>query len=159
RLPWWPPFLLPPTIAQSTGRDYEPASPLRAIEASGLPAARPPVRRCWSPCSPKRRMKSSKRTDLSLGGICSTIACEEPWPAERPPIPREIALPALLRVAVIGCGYFATNHLNAWRRLPDVEIAGVCDLDAGKARRAAERFGAARWFADAAAMLDEVRPD
>jgi predicted dehydrogenase len=60
---------------------------------------------------------------------------------------------------VIGCGYFATNHLNAWRRLPDVEIAGVCDLDGNKARQAAERFGAARWFTDAATMLDEVRPD
>jgi len=68
-------------------------------------------------------------------------------------------MPALLRVAVIGCGYFATNHLNAWRRLPGVELAGVCDIDAGKAQRAAERFGAAHWFTDAGAMLDVARPD
>ncbi len=60
---------------------------------------------------------------------------------------------------MIGCGYFALNHLNAWRRLPGVEIAGVCDIDAEKARRAAERFGAARWFNDAETMLAEVRPD
>ena len=46
---------------------------------------------------------------------------------------------ASLCVAVIGCGYFATNHLKAWKRLPGVEIAGVCDIDAGKAQSAAER--------------------
>jgi D-apiose dehydrogenase len=68
-------------------------------------------------------------------------------------------MPNSLRVAVIGCGYFATNHLNAWKRLEGVEIAGVCDLDAEKARNAAERYGAPRWFTEAATMLREVRPD
>ena len=68
-------------------------------------------------------------------------------------------MPNSLRVAVIGCGYFATNHLNAWRRLEGVDIAGVCDLDGEKARAAAERFGVLRWFTDAATMLREVRPD
>lgn len=68
-------------------------------------------------------------------------------------------MPNSLRVAVIGCGYFATNHLNAWRRLEGVDIAGVCDLDGEKARAAAERFDVLRWFTDAATMLREVRPD
>jgi predicted dehydrogenase len=65
----------------------------------------------------------------------------------------------LLRVAVIGCGYFATNHLNAWKRITGVEIAAVCDIDADKARNAAERYGVAKWFTDAAAMLGDVRVD
>jgi predicted dehydrogenase len=68
-------------------------------------------------------------------------------------------MPNSLRVAVIGCGYFATNHLNAWRRLEGVEIAAVCDIDEKKARAAAERFGVPRWFTDAATMLGEVQPD
>src|SRR5882762_1590604 len=68
-------------------------------------------------------------------------------------------MPSTLRVAVIGCGYFATNHLNAWAHLDGVEIAGVCDMDAGKARTAAERYGVARWYTDAGEMLRAVRPD
>jgi len=68
-------------------------------------------------------------------------------------------MPSSLRVAVIGCGFFAANHLQAWKRLEGVEIGGVCDLDQHKARTAAERFGAAGWYTDAARMLREVRPD
>ena len=68
-------------------------------------------------------------------------------------------MPKALRVAVIGCGYFASFHLNAWCKLADVEIAAVCDLDEAKARAAAQKYGAARWFTDAACMLREARPD
>src|SRR5271154_4227839 len=64
-----------------------------------------------------------------------------------------------LRAAIVGCGYFATNHLTAWKHLEGVEIAAVCDLDQAKARAAAERFGVARWFTDARKMLREARPD
>jgi predicted dehydrogenase len=63
-----------------------------------------------------------------------------------------------LRVAIIGCGYFATNHMNAWLRL-GVDIAGVCDVDPAKAKSAAERFGAPKWFTDAGEMLRAVKPD
>ncbi len=36
-----------------------------------------------------------------------------------------------MRGAVIGCGFFAQNHLNAWRdmRADGVEVVAVCDLD------------------------------
>jgi predicted dehydrogenase len=64
-----------------------------------------------------------------------------------------------LRVAVIGCGYFAKNHLTAWNELDGVTIASVCDLDETKARAAAERYKVARWFTDAEIMLREVQPD
>lgn len=68
-------------------------------------------------------------------------------------------MPKTLRVAVIGCGYFATNHLNAWAHLDGVEIAAVCDIDGDKARAAAERYKVPLWFTDAAEMLRAVRPD
>jgi predicted dehydrogenase len=48
--------------------------------------------------------------------------------------------------------------MTAWNAL-GVEIAAVCDLNAEKAREAAARYKAGRWFTDAAAMLQEIRPD
>lgn len=65
----------------------------------------------------------------------------------------------LLRVGVIGCGFFAQNHLQSWAELDGVEIGAVCDLDEAKARAAAEKFNVPRWFTDAAQMLREARPD
>jgi D-apiose dehydrogenase len=47
------------------------------------------------------------------------------------------------RGAVIGAGYFSDFHLDAWRRLPGVEIVCVCDLDEAKARQAADKHGIA----------------
>ena len=64
-----------------------------------------------------------------------------------------------LRGTVIGCGFFAENHLNAWATIKDVELVAVCDLDPAKAESAKQRFGAGRAYTDAAAMLRETRPD
>ena len=63
-----------------------------------------------------------------------------------------------VRVALIGCGFFARNHMSAWRDLPGAEIVAVCDLDPAKAKGFAAEFGGTA-FTDAAAMLAEVRPD
>ncbi len=60
---------------------------------------------------------------------------------------------APLRGAVIGCGFFAQNHLHAWNDIADVQLVAVCDKDAAKAAAAAERFGVPAHYADAAAML------
>jgi predicted dehydrogenase len=62
------------------------------------------------------------------------------------------------RGALIGCGFFARNHMLAWRDLPGVEIVAVCDTDPAKAAAFAAEFGATA-HTDAAAMLAEVRPD
>ena len=64
-----------------------------------------------------------------------------------------------LRGTVIGCGFFAENHLNAWATIKDVELVAVCDLDPAKAEGAKQRFGAGQAYTDAAAMLRETRPD
>jgi D-apiose dehydrogenase len=65
-----------------------------------------------------------------------------------------------LRGAVIGCGFFAENHLNAWRDLsPKVEIVAVCDRDRSRAEAARERFGAAAAYGDARSMLEAERLD
>ena len=58
-----------------------------------------------------------------------------------------------LRVGLIGCGFFAENHLAAWSSMDDVTLVAVCDLDVGKARSAAERHGARTVYGDAAEMF------
>ena len=64
-------------------------------------------------------------------------------------------------VAVIGCGFFAQNHLNSWTDLSakGAEIVAVCDIDAGKAQSAAQRFGVPHWYTDAETMFRERKPD
>ena len=64
-----------------------------------------------------------------------------------------------IAVGVIGCGFFAQNHLHSWKDLSSrgVDLAAVCDIDPAKARSAAERFGAPRWHKDPREMLDSER--
>lgn len=61
-----------------------------------------------------------------------------------------------IRLGLIGCGFFAQNHLHAWRDLrPEgVDLAAVCDRDAGRAKAAADSFGVAHWYTDARDMFD-----
>lgn len=64
------------------------------------------------------------------------------------------------RIAVIGCGFYAQNHLAAWRELaPEgADLVAVCDSDAPKAEAAGRAYGAPA-FTDASAMLADRRPD
>jgi predicted dehydrogenase len=61
----------------------------------------------------------------------------------------------MLKGGLIGCGFFAQNHLHAWRdlRAEGAELVAVCDLDPAKAAAAAEAFGIPRHYGDAEAML------
>lgn len=62
------------------------------------------------------------------------------------------------RGVLIGCGFFARNHMQAWAETPGMRIVGVCDLDPAKAAAFARDFGATA-FTDARAMLDQLHPD
>ncbi len=64
-----------------------------------------------------------------------------------------------LRAAVIGCGFFATNHLSAWRQMDDVDLVAVCDKDEGRVDAVASAFGVQGRYTDAADMLALERPD
>lgn len=63
-------------------------------------------------------------------------------------------------MCLIGAGFFAQNHLQAWRDLvaEGAQVVGVCDLDQGRARTAAALVGAAS-FTDPTEMLDRLSPD
>lgn len=64
-----------------------------------------------------------------------------------------------MRGALIGCGFFARNHLHAWRRIDGAEIVAVCDVDGARAETYAETFGIARAYAGADAMLETEQLD
>ena len=59
------------------------------------------------------------------------------------------------RVGLIGCGFFAQNHLNAWRDLAGAgaDLVAVCDADPAKAQAAAKAFGVKGVYTSAAEML------
>jgi predicted dehydrogenase len=62
------------------------------------------------------------------------------------------------RGALIGCGFFAQNHLHAWRDL-GANIVAVADIDGDKARATAAAHGIAKFYSDAEAMLAAEKPD
>jgi len=63
-----------------------------------------------------------------------------------------------VRLCVAGTGFFSQFHYEAWSRL-DVELAGICSLDADGAAEIAKRFPGCRVYGDFVTMLDDVRPD
>ena len=65
----------------------------------------------------------------------------------------------MLRIALIGCGKIADQHVQAIRRIPDCIIVGLCDRELLMARQLAERFGNNACFSDLHEMLETTRPD
>ena len=64
-----------------------------------------------------------------------------------------------MKVALIGAGQIARQHLTCLRSLPGVEVAAVCDRSPAAAECAAERHGIRSWFTDHRSMLQEIGPD
>jgi predicted dehydrogenase len=63
-----------------------------------------------------------------------------------------------LRVAVAGAGYFTQFQLDGWKRMPEVELAAICNRDQAKARALAERFGIPNVYGDVAEMVEREKP-
>ena len=58
-----------------------------------------------------------------------------------------------MKVALIGCGFFAMNQLHAWRGIDGVEVVALCDRDPDRLEAAAIEFGVDRTYEDAAEMF------
>jgi predicted dehydrogenase len=63
-------------------------------------------------------------------------------------------MPDILKGAIIGCGFFAERHIEAWRRIPEVEIVAAADLQLERAEKFARRA-----YRSAEKMLDHEKPD
>src|SRR5262249_26538316 len=59
-----------------------------------------------------------------------------------------------MRGGIVGCGFFAQHHLEAWRRIPEAQIVAACALQLERARKAAPRA-----YASAEEMLDREKLD
>lgn len=64
-----------------------------------------------------------------------------------------------LRGVLIGCGFFARNHLNAWAGLAGAEIVAVCDRDLDRACDTAVEFDIPHAYDDAAELFAEQNCD
>ena len=57
------------------------------------------------------------------------------------------------RGALIGCGFFADNHMHAWASIDEAAIVALCDTDVNKARAMAKRFGIGATYDSVEALL------
>ena len=64
-----------------------------------------------------------------------------------------------IRVGVVGAGYFAQFHLDAWSRLPGVTLAAVCDQNAENLAPARQHYPHAQTFTHAEQMLTDAELD
>jgi len=60
-----------------------------------------------------------------------------------------------VRVGIVGTGIWGNMHIRAYLQHPSAEIVAICDLDEGRARKTAERFGIAKYYTRAEDMLEE----
>ena len=63
------------------------------------------------------------------------------------------------RGILVGCGFFARNHLHGWAGVEDAAILATCDLDGTRAATLAAEFGIPRHDDNLALLLDEIAPD
>lgn len=65
----------------------------------------------------------------------------------------------MLRVAIIGCGKIADQHVMAIGRVRDCGIVALCDREPLMAKQLGERHNFSSCFTDVSEMLRKVRPD
>jgi predicted dehydrogenase len=64
-----------------------------------------------------------------------------------------------LKGVAIGAGFFSRFQCEAWTRIPEVEIAAICDRTEEKARAMMDRYGIPRYYPEWREMIDRERPD
>src|SRR5262245_63971665 len=63
------------------------------------------------------------------------------------------------RVLVVGMGKRGMHHASAFNANPKFQVAGICDIDAGRLDAAAAKLGNPARGSDAAALAKSVKPD
>src|SRR5947207_5325152 len=65
----------------------------------------------------------------------------------------------MLRVAIVGCGKIADQHIQTISRIADCRIVSLCDRELLMAKQLGERFGVLECFSDSQEMLRATTPD
>jgi predicted dehydrogenase len=65
----------------------------------------------------------------------------------------------MLRIAIVGCGKVADQHVQAIQRVAACEIVALCDRELLLAKQLGERFGIAACFSELSQMLDAAHPN
>jgi predicted dehydrogenase len=60
----------------------------------------------------------------------------------------------MFKGAIVGCGFFSRHHVEAWRRMPNVQIVAACDSQLERAGAVSERA-----YASLEAMLERENLD
>lgn len=63
-----------------------------------------------------------------------------------------------VRVGIVGVG-IGSVHAHAYSKLPNVEIAALCDIDTARAEALADRYGVKNIYSDYEAMFAEAKLD
>lgn len=58
-----------------------------------------------------------------------------------------------LKLAVSGTGFFSRFHYRAWKRIPEIDLAAVCNRSVERAQDFATEFGIPKVFSDFETML------
>jgi predicted dehydrogenase len=61
-----------------------------------------------------------------------------------------------LRVAIVGCGQIADEHMKAWRNV-GAKVVALCDKDVTLAKTKAEKWGVQRYYEDVSHMIDSEK--
>jgi predicted dehydrogenase len=64
-----------------------------------------------------------------------------------------------LKVAIAGVGFIGPAHIEALRRLPDIEVVSIFNRGAEKVKAKAQQLGVANYFDDYRQMLDSTPVD
>jgi predicted dehydrogenase len=65
----------------------------------------------------------------------------------------------MLKVAIVGCGKIADDHVSQIQRIKGCKIVGICDREPLMARQLSERFSIQQCFSDLYRLLSDSRPD
>ena len=60
-----------------------------------------------------------------------------------------------IRIAVIGVGIIGESHLQTYQKIPEAEIAAICDIDEARLNDVGDRYGIARRFTHIGKLLLE----
>jgi len=64
-----------------------------------------------------------------------------------------------MKVGMVGCGGIAPLHLRVYKRLKEVEVASLCDLNLERAKNLATKFGVKKTYTDYRDMLEKEKLD